>query len=101
MSRCHGCNAAATAFSRYASSTSRSPTEAQLSHCWVLPGARGTDVVDALAGFKRFPAWMLEPAGLNGRIAELTEPINSYNNLERNFPTEPQRNRAEPISNRS
>jgi hypothetical protein len=34
---------------------------------------------------------------LEARITELTEPINFYNNLERNYPTEPHRNRAEPI----
>jgi hypothetical protein len=27
------------------------------------------------------------------------ELLNPYNNLERNFPAEPQRNRTEPISN--
>jgi len=34
-------------------------------------------------------------------ITELTELINPYNSLDRNYPTEPHRNRAEPISNPS
>jgi hypothetical protein len=36
---------------------------------------------------------------LKGRRTEPMELLNPYNNLERNFPAEPQRNRTEPISN--
>jgi hypothetical protein len=35
------------------------------------------------------------------RTTELTEPISSYNDLERNYTPEPARNRAKPISKRT
>ena len=71
------------------------------------PGRRITET--RLSIPDRIRTWVAPSRGCAGlhsarqgsQKAELTEPLHSLNNLERNFPTEPQRNRPEPTSARS